>query len=368
LSLRALLTGGDKLHRVPDRDLPFTLVNHYGPTESTVVTTCATVAPDPEATSAPPIGRPISNTQVYVLDEYLQPVPVGVAGELFIGGDALARGYLNSPHLTAERFIPNPFNAEPGRRLYRTGDRVRYLPGGDIEYLERIDQQVKIRGFRIELGEIEAVLASHPSVRDAAVMARDDLGGGKRLVGYVAADWESGLTTDELVKYLRAKLPEYMIPNVYVKLDELPLTSSGKVDRRGLPSPDQTGLAFERVYVAPRTPTEETLADIFSKVLGVERVGIHDNFFEVGGHSLLATQLISRVRDAFRIEIPLKMFFAGASTVARLAEAVEEIQFREASEDEVAAMLKELDELSDEEVKALLAGEANELARDSNDG
>jgi amino acid adenylation domain-containing protein len=294
------------------------LWNLYGPTEATVWSTiCQVETKKTFATNETPllaIGRPIANTQIYILDPKLQPVPIGVPGELHIGGDGLARGYLNRPELTAEKFIPNPFSNNTSARLYKTGDLARYLPDGNIEFLGRLDQQVKIRGFRIELGEIEAVLSTHPQIRQAIVIATEDSSEHKRLVAYVVFDDES-LSTSQLREYLQQKLPNYMVPSVFVTLDTLPLTPNGKVDRKALPTPDGE-ITRTHEYVAPSTPSEELIANIFASVLNVQNVGIDDNFFELGGHSLLATQLISKVRQAFSIEIPLRALFE-SSTVAQ---------------------------------------------------
>jgi acyl carrier protein len=268
------------------------------------------------------IGRPIANTQVYILDQHLQLVPIGVSGELYIGGDGLARDYLNRPALTAEKFIPNPFSAEPGARLYATGDLARYLPDGNIEFLGRADNQVKIRGYRIELGEIEAVLSEHSAVLKTVVLARGDLPGDKRLVAYVVSEQGMHPTTNELRGSVQDRLPDYMMPSAFVMLDALPLTPIGKVDRRALPAPDGARPELERGFVAPRTPAEELLAGIWCEVLGLKEIGIHDDFFELGGHSLLATQVISRVRNAFQVELPLRVLFR-ASTIAELSDAVE---------------------------------------------
>ncbi|MFO0108791.1 MAG: non-ribosomal peptide synthetase, partial [bacterium] len=270
--------------------------NAYGPTEASV---CATVAKCTDVDQKISIGRPIANAQIYILDEYLQLVPVGVPGELHIGGAGLARGYLNRPELTQEKFIPNPFdnskfkipyrNAKGGQnsKLYKTGDLARYLPDGNIEYLGRIDNQVKIRGFRIELGEIEAVLSQLGDVQASCVIVREDITGDKRLVGYIVPQKEVTPTVSELRQFLKAKLPEYMVPNAFVILDSLPLTPNGKIDHRALPAPD-LHREFKHKYVAPRTPVEEMLAQIWAQVLKVEQVGIEDNFFTFGGHSLLA--------------------------------------------------------------------------------
>jgi amino acid adenylation domain-containing protein len=292
--------------------------NIYGPTEATANASAARIIPGDEVT----IGRPIANTQIHILNSFLHPVPIGVQGELHIGGAGVARGYLNRPELTAEKFIPDPFSAAPGARLYKTGDLARYRPDGNIEFLGRADHQVKIRGFRIELGEIEAALGQHPAVREAVVLAREDAAGEKRLVSYVVADREPLPTTTDLRNFLKEKLPEYMVPAVFVLLDALPLMPNGKVDRWALPAPDRSRPELDKAFVAPRTPTEELLAEIWAQLLDIERVGIHDNFFDLGGHSLLATQLVSRMREAFQVEIPLRRLFE-VPTVAGLAESIE---------------------------------------------
>ncbi len=283
------------------------LINGYGPTENTTFTCAHVMTAASRIEHTVPIGRPISNTRVYVLDSHMQPVPVGVYGELYIGGDGLAREYLHQPQLTAEKFVPDPFSGEPGARLYRSGDLVRFLADGNIEFLGRIDDQVKLRGYRIELGEIEATLVGHPAVRQAVAMVREDAPGDKRLVAYIVAQDPSADRVGELRALLRATLPEYMVPAAFVTLDQFPLTANGKVDRAALPAPERSGA--ETTYVAPRTPSEEALAEIFADVLGVKRVGIHDNFFELGGHSLLASQVVSRASDRFDLHIPLKAMF-----------------------------------------------------------
>ncbi|MFQ5794192.1 MAG: amino acid adenylation domain-containing protein, partial [Candidatus Bipolaricaulia bacterium] len=296
--------------------------NGYGPTEATIGATIGACTADGRK---PTIGRPFANVNIYLLDAHLQPVPIGVPGELYIAGVSLARGYLNDPGLTAEKFIPNPFSDEPGTRLYKTGDLARYRPDGQIEFLGRTDHQVKIRGFRIELEEIEAVLDQHPAVREAVVLTREDAPGGKRLVAYVVSNQEQAPMPGELRSFLKEKLPDYMVPSAFVMLDALPLTPNGKVDRRALPKPVRISPEVEKSFVAPRTPTEEKLAEIWAQVLGVEQVSIHDNFFELGGHSLLIPQLILRVREAFQMELPLRYLFE-APTVAELAQALDVIQ------------------------------------------
>ena len=288
------------------------LWNHYGPTETTVNATVSRVVPG----AGVELGTPVANSRVYLLDARLAPVPLGVAGELFVGGAGVARGYLGRPDLTAERFVPDPFSGEPGARMYRTGDRARRRSGGALEYLGRVDRQVKVRGFRIEPGEVEAALARHPGVRGAAVTVREDGAGGARLVGYYVPDRDSGPTVEEVVRWLSDRLPEPMVPRALVPLDALPLTPAGKTDHGALPPPEDAAVTDP---VAPRTPVEARLAGVFAGVLGVERVGVHDDFFALGGHSLLATRLVSRVRAAFGVELPLRAVFE-APTVAGLAE------------------------------------------------
>ncbi|MDX6694352.1 MAG: hypothetical protein QOF02_1955, partial [Blastocatellia bacterium] len=301
------------------------VVNEYGPTE-TVVGCCVYEATAGEIkTGAVPIGRAVANTELYVLDRFMQPVAIGVSGELHIGGDGLARGYLNRPELTAERFIPHPFSLEGGRRLYRTGDVVRYRADGELEYVGRADQQVKVRGFRIELGEIETVLLAHPVIHEAVVVVRADREGEARLIAYVVAKEDEAVALGELRDYLKEKLPDYMIPSAFVLLDELPLTTNGKVNRRALPEPPKGDTMGQDDYVAPRTELEEMVAGIWSEVLKVERVGVEDNFFELGGHSLLATQIISRVREALEVGLALRTLFE-SPTVAGLAAHIESAQ------------------------------------------
>ncbi|HLK56986.1 MAG TPA: amino acid adenylation domain-containing protein, partial [Chthonomonadaceae bacterium] len=303
------------------------LINEYGPTE-TVVGCCIYEAPPHVALSgAIPIGRPIANTRLFILNPQMQPVPVGVSGELYIGGAGLARGYLNRAELTAEKFVPDPFSSEPGARLYRTGDLCRFLPDGNIAFQGRIDHQVKVRGFRIELGEIESALREYPAISEAVVLAREDVVGDKRLVAYVVSNSENAVSVSALREYLKARLPEYMVPSAFVLLEALPLNANGKVDRKALPAPEM-GAVTEQEYVAPRTPIEAGVAEVWSEVLRLESVGAHANFFELGGHSLLATQVISRLRSAFQVELPLRALFE-APTVAELAARVEQARGEE---------------------------------------
>ena len=313
--LKGVLCGGEALSQsLAEKLLRHTdaVLNLYGPTETTIWSAYSRVTAEQDRVS---IGRGLNNTQCYILNSAMDVVPQGVLGELYIGGDGLARGYLNRGGLTAEKFIPNPFGGE-GDRLYRTGDIVRYLADGNIEYIGRVDHQVKVRGFRIELGEIESSLLSHECVKESVVLARTE-SGDTRLVGYVVLSSE--LDTSELRDYLKDRLPDYMVPGVLMVVDEFPLTPNGKLDRNALPSPEPGSLTD--AYVAPRTDIELTLSQIWSEVLGVDRVGIHDNFFELGGHSLLATRVISALRQHFEIELPLRSLFE-SPTVAGLAEHV----------------------------------------------
>ncbi len=300
--------------------------NAYGPTEATVWSTVAELSDDSEQSV---IGRPIANTQVYILDSHLQPLPIGVSGELYIGGDGLARGYLNQPELTAVAFIPTPFSDKPGTRLYKTGDLARYQPDGNIEFLGRIDEQVKIRGFRIELGEIEAVLNQHPDVKEA--IATEDVSGNKRLIAYVVPNAQlnhpkskiQNLTSNSLRHVLKQKLPEYMIPSTFIVLEALPLLPNGKVDRRALKTLSKDQTEPVEAYIAPRTPTEEAIAQIWAEVLKCHRIGIRDNFFELGGDSLLAVRLIAQIHQQFERELPLSTLFL-TPTIEGLASTLEQ--------------------------------------------
>lgn len=354
------------------------IVNQYGPTECTMT---SSFYPVQEAHAQEPtilIGRPIPNSQFYLLDEQLNPVPIGVKGELYIGGAGVASGYLNQPDYTAERFIPHPFSTMAGARLYRTGDLARYQPDGNLDFLGRADYQVKVRGLRIELREIEALLAAHPAVQSAVVMLREDEPENKRLVAYIVPhrgrlsrnvagreqfasdaigpymqmDEQGGtgphsplnsnghlLSVNSLRQCLKEQLPEYMLPSVFVMLDQLPLTANGKVDRQALPVPEQARPELPQAFVAPRTPVEQEIAEMWAEVLGLERVGVDDNFFDLGGHSLLAIQLFSRLTAAFQINLPLARLFE-APTVAELALLVTQAQVEEEDEEEIARMIE----------------------------
>jgi len=313
-SLREVITTGEQLNvtvgirRWFSKERSCELMNHYGPSETHVVTAYKFTEEPEKWDRHAPIGRPIANTQVYILDEQGEPVPVGVAGELYIGGAGVARGYLNRPELTAERFVPDPYARKAGARVYKTGDLGRWQADGNIEFLGRNDFQVKIRGFRIELGEIEAALGSHAGVRQGMVMAREDEPGEKRLVAYYVAADES-VSVEELRAHLRAKLPEYMVPAGYVRLEAMPLTPNGKVDRKGLPAPEGDAYAVVE-YEEPRGEIERKVAEIWAEVLKVERVGRQDNFFELGGHSLLAVRMMSRVRQVVGLEVAIRDLFA----------------------------------------------------------
>ena len=319
-SLRMVLTGGDRLRQRPAAGLGFALVNHYGPTECTVVATSGVVECGGEAASAPAIGRPIANTHAYVLDVAMELAPVGVTGELYLGGEGLARGYWGRPEQTAERFVPHPFSNAGGERLYRTGDLVRYLRDGNLEFVGRADEQVKVRGFRIELGEIENVLSTHGAVREVVVIAKEDAAGNKQLVAYVVSD--GAADSNELRAYLKERLPEYMAPSAMIFLEQMPLTPNGKVDRKALPEADSATAESMKEHVAPSTEVEELLAGMWAHMLNRQQVGINDNFFELGGHSLLATHLISEIKKVFQLELPLRHVFE-APTVAELAEVIE---------------------------------------------
>jgi amino acid adenylation domain-containing protein len=321
--LRYLLAGADVLRHYPPSGLPFCLVNNYGPTECTVVTTSCTVPPGAHGNGLPPIGRPISNAQAYILSEMMAPVPAGEMGELYVGGILLAQGYRGRPKLTMERFIRNPFSKAPNDRIYRTGDLVRELPGGQLEFLGRRDEQIKLRGFRLEPNEIVAALGRHPAILESALVATDGNGSEKRLAAYIVLNQASQVTDAALQDHLRVSLPEYMVPALFVRLASLPRTPNGKVDRDALPSPNANS-ARESEFIAPRTPVEVRLSAILASLMGLDRVGVNENFFLLGGHSLLGTQVISRVRDAFGVELPLRSLF-DAPTVADLSSEIERI-------------------------------------------
>ena len=340
-SLRLMLTGADTLHHYPPRKLPFVLVNNYGPTECTVVATSGTVLPDERPERLPSIGRPIDNVQIYILSEQMQQVPSGEVGEICIGGAGVARGYRNRPNLTAVKFVHNPFSLDPDARLYKTGDLGRLHPDGQIEFLGRADEQIKVRGFRIEPAEIVKVLDEHPGVHASTVVAREIAPGDKRLVAYFVPASKSLPTHTELRNIVAARLPEYMVPSVFVKLTSLPMNASGKVDRAALPAPTTENTLRDDTYVAPRTPIEERVASMLAPLLGLDKVSVEDNFFLLGGHSLMGTQLIARVRDAFGVDLSLRSLF-DAPTVAKLSAQVE------------ALLVAKLESMSEAEAERLL--------------
>jgi amino acid adenylation domain-containing protein len=328
MPLRSLVLGGESPRRewieelrrtAPDCDI----VNHYGPTETTVAMLTYGVNGSSESfAGVMPLGRPLANTRAYVLDKELQPVPLGVAGELFIGGECVTRGYLGQPEKTAQQFIPDPFSAEPGVRLYMTGDMVRYEPDGNLIFVGRKDEQMKIRGYRVEPAEIEAAVLEHEAVRECIAMLREDVAGDPRLVAYCVCGEEAQPSVSDLRSFLAERLPVHMLPSAFVLLESLPLTAHGKVDRKNLPAPDQARSTTAE-FAAPRTSVETQLAAIWEEVLGVERVSINDNFFELGGHSLLATRLTARIREAFAVDVSLRRLFE-EPTIARLGVAIEE--------------------------------------------
>ncbi|MFG2011660.1 amino acid adenylation domain-containing protein [Micromonospora sp. NPDC048868] len=341
-SIRRVLCSGEALPAdlvaaAHDR-LDCEVVNLYGPTEAAVEVTSARCLPGEAVT----IGRPVANTRTYIVDGELRPVPVGEPGELVLAGIQLARGYLGRPGLTAACFVPDPFADRPGQRMYRTGDRARYLPDGSIEYLGRRDQQVKIRGFRIELGEIETVLGQHPAVRAAVVDVHHGAVGGPQLVAYLLPAGPEPADHRAVRAYLAERVPEHMVPQSWVTLDELPLTGSGKVDRRRLPEPAPAGPVADGPAVAPRTPTERAVAEVLAEVLGVDRCGTHDDFFDLGGHSLLATQVVALLHERFPVDLPVSAVFE-APTVAELATVLQR-----AVEERVAGM-------SESELETMLA-------------
>lgn len=360
LPLRWLIVGGEASQRAWMESMLETagcaIFNHYGPTEATVgmLTYSITKEAPIDSSLTVPVGRPLPNTEVFVLDRNMQPVPVGVAGQLYIGGSCLARGYLNLPELTAEKFIVHSFDGMEPKRLYRTGDLARYLADGNIEFLGRVDNQVKIRGYRIELGEIEAVLTTHLNIHEAIVIAGEDAVGDKRLVAYVVAK-EFAPAVSDLRTFLKVKLPDYMVPSAFVFLKELPLTAHGKLDRKALPDPDYDQRELTETFVAPRNAVEESIAAVWSEVLGKPQIGVHDNFFDLGGHSLKATQVVSRLRKKFRNHIPLRHIFE-YPTIAEFAAVLGQQQEKEK---DIDRLLSEIETLTEEEAQKQLAGKSN---------
>jgi len=348
-AIREIVTAGEQLLVTPaiqalvDRVEGLRVRNQYGPTETHVVTEHVLRGPSRSWPATPPIGHPIAGARVFLLDGQRQLVPAGVPGELFLGGPVVARGYLGRAALTAERFVPDPDSAAPGGRLYRTGDLARYLPDGSIQFLGRADHQVKIRGFRIECGEVEAVLAEHPAVRGVAVVAREEVPGDKQLVAYVVPQAGATLTDDDVRGFLRQQLPEHMVPSAIVALDALPLSPNGKLDRGALPSSGERRLRPSGSAVAPRTSLEATIATIWREVLRLNSVGVHDSFFDLGGHSLLATQIMSRIREALDVEVPLRRLFERPSTIADLAIAVVQARAQAIDHAVLAGLLDEVE-------------------------
>jgi amino acid adenylation domain-containing protein len=361
LPLREVITAGEQLKVTPAVASFFAqldncqLSNQYGPSESHVVSEYLLDSSPQGWESLPPIGRPVAGAKLYVLDAAGQLAPTGVVGELYIGGDGIGRCYLNRPGLTGEKFLPDPFANIPGARMYRTGDRVKYRADGNLEFLGRCDQQLKIRGFRVEPGEVEACLLKHPLVAEAVVAAVGQPPAEVQLVGYIVPT--TGAAPEQLGDFLRETLPEYLIPSQFVFLDELPVTATGKVDRLHLPTPQRTRPNLEQQFVGPRSPLEEQIAQIWGNVLGIPNPGIHDNFFELGGHSLMATQLTSRLRSQFAIEIPVRVVFE-EPTIARLSLSVVQSRAAGASEEDMVALLTDLEQLSEDEIETLLSGEA----------
>ncbi len=321
--LRFLLTGADTLRSYAPPNLPFELVNNYGPTECTVVTTSGIVPVNGSHDTLPSIGRPISNVQVHILSEQLQQVPLGITGEIYIGGAGVGEGYVNAVELTSEKFITSPFQPNACERLYRTGDLGRYLPDGQIAFLGRIDEQIKIRGHRIEPNEIVAALLKYSMVQASAVIVREDASGDKQLVGYVVPSPGTEPTHKGLHEFLSRQLPEYMVPAVFVRISSIPVNASGKLDRALLPVPDESNALINDTYVPPRTAVERRMTEIVAPLLGLEKISVEDNFFMLGGHSLLGTQLIARTRQVFGVELNLRTLF-GSPSIAALSEKVEE--------------------------------------------
>jgi amino acid adenylation domain-containing protein len=357
--LRKILVGGEHLplHLASQLQqiVRGQVINMYGPTETTIWSSSWALH---ENMANVAIGRPLANTQLYVLDENMEPVPIGAAGELYIGGHGIARGYLSRPELTAEKFVPDHLGQAPGERLYRTGDLARHRADGTIEYLGRIDQQVKLRGYRIELGEIESILATHELVREAAAAVLDDAGSNKRLVGYVVLNLEARTSAstifiaDDLREYLRGKLPDYMVPAMIVELDQMPLTPNGKLDRRSLPKPESASLR-KAEYVAPVGDLEVMLAGLWSEFLAIKGVSRNDSFFELGGHSLLAIQLMSRVREVFRVDVQMRSIFEHP-TPAAYAGMLRSFELQPAEMEQIAQLMNTIDQMSETEVMAAL--------------
>jgi amino acid adenylation domain-containing protein len=340
-ALRVLLTGADTLRRRPAKDLPFDLVNNYGPTECTVVASSGRVQPGDGMYEAPSIGRAIDGVEVHIVDQQMQPVPSGSSGELLIGGAGVARGYVNAPELTAERFLPDPFRDDPDARLYRTGDVGRHLPDGQIAFLGRIDEQIKIMGFRIEPQEIVAVLCRYRDIKDCFVTAYTNQSGNRRLVAYLVPATPERTKSSDLLHFLSDYLPDYMLPSTFVVMPELPRSASGKVVRSELPEPTASNLLDDDSFEAPQSPIENHLAGFLSALLRVDHVGREDNFFMLGGHSLMGAQLVAKIQDSFGVELSLRSLFE-EPTVRGMSAEVERLIYAKVSamsEDEAQRIL-----------------------------
>ena len=341
IALRSLLTGADLLHSYPDPRLPFTLFNNYGPAEATVVATSGVILPSSDTSRPPTIGRPIDNVQVYLLDEQRQLVPPGMPGEICIGGAGVARGYLNHPQLTAERFVPDLISGIPGARLYKTGDLARVLPDGQIEFIGRNDFQIKIRGIRIEPHEIETILCRQPGIQASIVEARDDAAGEKHLIAYLVTQNDTPISARALRASLAATLPEAMVPSAFVRLDALPISLNGKIDRSGLPAPDATNTVSDDALTQPTNSIERRVASIVTQLLHIDQIDMDDNFFLLGGNSLMGAQIIAQITECFAVDLPLRTLFE-RPTVRLLASEVEECLYAKIalmSEDEARALL-----------------------------
>jgi amino acid adenylation domain-containing protein len=357
-SLKYMIFGGDTadpraVHRVLGEGRPEHLVNAYGPTENTTFTTWYDAQESDIGARMIPIGQPLSNTEVWVLDQQSRMVPVGVPGELCIGGDGLARGYIGRPELTAEKFVPHPYSRHLGARLYRTGDLVRYREDGNIEFLKRMDQQVKVRGFRVELGEIESTLNQYRAVMESIVVDRKDSSGDIRLIAYFVPEVGVEPTSLELLTFLQEKLPSYMLPSAFIAIKEIPLTPNGKVDRRALPAPEQIEVSTAG-FIAPRTEMEQLVAEIWCEILGITQVGADSNFFDLGGHSLLATRVMNRIRERCGVELPLRVLFE-FPTVVSLAAKLDDARPKETELSRILDILVNMENISEEEVTTLLA-------------
>jgi amino acid adenylation domain-containing protein len=358
-SLKSMLFGGDaadarSVHRVLEQGKPQHLLNVYGPTEGTTFTTTYEVQDSDSGAPNIPIGRAISNTEVWVLDQQSRMAPVGVAGELCIGGDGLAQGYLRRPELTAEKFVPHPYSRKAGARLYRTGDLVRYGSDGNIEFLKRMDHQVKVRGFRVELGEIESVLNQHWAIAESIVVDSKDSSGNTRLIAYIVFEDGAEATSSEILTFLQEKLPSYMFPSAFVTIKEIPLTANGKVDRRALPVTEQIDAETSTAFIAPRTDMEELVAEIWRDTLELTQVGVESNFFQLGGHSLMATRVMNKIRERCGVELPLRVLFE-SPTVASLAARLEAAQPKDSELGRIYRILANVENIPEEDVNALLA-------------